>query len=222
MMRVMLKLKQWKYWIFRNPLIGLRKRDLLVLNHQRRVKNGDYFDCIYTDSLLKNIDYSYYVFEKPLLEKHFNPVMTESLKYFDYINFMVTIKKRVIKGLFRFSLERYQKEKIEAIVTEINRKFNSNLDQAKVIQLVESVYLTYKISRKYYKRILDKVEPKAIVEVVSYATDRFIINELAHEKGIPIIELQHGTMGKYHIAYNFAEKIDLPTFPDFIFSFGRF
>jgi len=220
--RVLLKLKQIPNWLFRNPFWALKEKDILVLNHQRRVKNGEFFDCIYTDEILREMNYSYYVFEQPILEDHFSPVRTKKLKYLDYLNFKVAIYVEVKRKFLGSSFPKTEKEKLKSILEKIESSFNVNIDDKKILNSLEIAYLSYKPSRKYYNRILDRIKPKIIIELVSYSRNRFIVNELAKEKGIPIIELQHGTMGKHHIAYNFAEKMSLPTFPDYLFSFGQF
>lgn len=220
--RVFLKLKQMPNWILKNPLLGLKEKDLLILNHHRRVKNKEYFDCIYTDELLKKMNYTYYVFEQPMLEEHFSPIRTENIRYFDYLNFIIPTKIEMWKKLFRFDLDKNYQTQIECMLYDLDKHFKVSIDQRKMLKLIENLYLYYKFSRKYYAKILDKVKPKAIVELVSYVKDRYIINELAKERGIPIIEFQHGTMGKYHIAYNFEKKIEIASFPDYIFTFGQF
>jgi hypothetical protein len=48
------------------------------------------------------------------------------------------------------------------------------------------------------------------------------VNSIAKIKNIPTIELQHGIIGKNTIAYNFYKKMNIATFPDFIFLFGDF
>lgn len=53
------------------------------------------------------------------------------------------------------------------------------------------------------RRIIKSISPKVIVEVVGYETNKMIINEIAHEMGISTIELQHGVIGRGHIAYNY-------------------
>lgn len=220
--RVILKLKQIPNCIFMNPLWFLKQKDLLVLNHQRRVKNGDYFDCIYTDNLLKKNDYSYYVFEQPILEDHYRPTRTNNMRYFDYIYLKVAFKKEIKRKIFKFRLKEKYEEQLRNTINDFNQHFKVSLKFDNLLELLENAFLTYKLSRKYYSKILDKVKPKAILEVVSYGADRLSINELAKERGIPVIELQHGTMGKYHVAYNFSENIKIATFPDYLFVFGQF
>lgn len=220
--RVLLKLKQIPNWMYKNPFWALKEKDILVLNHQRRVKNGDFFDCIYTDEILHRTNYSYYVFEQPILEKHFSPVRTKELKYLDYLNFKVAINVEFKRKFLRLSLPKIEKEKLKKILKKIEGSFNVNIDYKKILNSLEIAYISYKPSRNYYNKILDRINPKIIIELVSYSRNRFIVNELAKERGIPTIELQHGTMGKHHIAYNFSEKMDLDTFPDYILTFGQY
>lgn len=220
--RVVLKFKQVPYWMFRNPLWSLKERDLLILNHQRRVKVKNEYNCIYTDEFIKRIDNSYYVFEQPMLEEHYQPVGTNNLKYFDYLNFKVAVKKEISKKIFKFSFSCVNKEIIRRVLSDISNFFSVELNENAIISMIENIYLQRQFSFKYYGKILDTIKPKAILEIVSYGSDRLMINELAKERGIPIIELQHGTMGKYHISYNFENIFDLSTFPNYIFTFGMF
>jgi hypothetical protein len=222
--RVWYKIKQIPDFIFKNPLYGLKQKDILVLNHHRRVKNDYYYDCIYTDEILKNIKRTYYVFEEPYLEKHFKPVRTSNLRYFDYINFLVTLKNKISK-ITNHYYGNFQKKELEdttKLLKEINETFNTGIEDKYFIDTVKNTIVKYRISRKYYEKILEKVKPKVIIEVVSYGFSRLIINEIAEKMHIPTIELQHGVMGKYHIAYNFYKKIKLDTFPVYVFLFGEY
>lgn len=59
----------------------LRKKDLIVMNHPRRIKEGKYYRCFVTETLLENLDCSYYVFENDYRGQHFRPAPTKNLKY---------------------------------------------------------------------------------------------------------------------------------------------
>jgi hypothetical protein len=48
------------------------------------------------------------------------------------------------------------------------------------------------------------------------------MNEIAKQHGIKTIELQHGTMGSGHVAYNFYKRNSLESFPDHLFLFGDY
>lgn len=220
--RILLKLKQIPNWLLYNPLWNLSEKELLVFNHHRRVKNGEIYDCLYTDELLKVTDKTYYVYEQPILEKHFQPIRTEEIRYLDYSNFKFLLYYRFMKKIELRNFSEDDKKQIKYILFNIENNFDVIINKNKILLSIEKIYMYNKYFRKVYSKIFDKVKPKAIIEVVSYGMDKFVINEIANERGIPTIELQHGTMGEYHIAYNFAEKMNLPTFPDYVFTFGQF
>jgi len=215
--KVLLKFKQIKYFIFNNPLLSFKQKDILLLNHQRRVKENDYYTCLYTDLLIDQINHSNVVLEEPLLEKHLIPTKHNNIVYTDYINFIVAIKKRLFKK--RLSFE--NKQKISDLTNNLNETFNMTFEVEELEQLIYNTAISFKFRVKYYKKILRRIKPKVIIEVVSYGLSRYVINHVSKDLNIPTIELQHGTMGSYHIAYNFKEKINLSTFPDYIFTFGQ-
>ena len=61
-----------------------------------------------------------------------------------------------------------------------------------------------------------------ILEVVGYETNNMVINEVSKEMKIPTIELQHGTMGFSHIAYNYLSNVKYGYMPDYLFTFSEF
>lgn len=221
--RVWYKIMQIPDFILKNPLYGLKQKDILVLNSARRIRNGRYYDDIYTDDILKNVNRTYYVLEEPILEKHLKPIRTENIRYFDYIIFIIQVK--II--FFKFINPKYGNlcktdiNEIYLLLNKINKILNVNMDNDRVFKEIKKLILMYKFSKKYYEKILDRIKPKVIIEECSYRFSRFLFNEIAKRKGIPTIELQHGAMGKYLIAYNFYKKIKLDTFPDYIFLFGE-
>ncbi len=217
--RISYKFKQFKNMIIYNPLLYRKKIDLLVLNHQRRVKDEDQYRCVYTDDFLESTAYQYVILEEPYLEQHYRPVPNDNILYTDYINLMVAIKRRIsaLKPL-----KKEEKHAIQHLVELLNETFNMTFTYDDIKQSVTAAVCSFKHKKRYYKKILKRTNPQAILEVVSYGGSRYVVNALAKEMNIPTIELQHGTMGKYHLAYNFKEKMNLSTFPDYIFTFGQF
>ena len=72
----------------------LGKKDLIVMNHPRRIKEGKYYRCFVTETLLENLDCSYYVFENPFCGQHFRPAPTKNLKYIDVDLIRVVFAKK--------------------------------------------------------------------------------------------------------------------------------
>lgn len=217
--RIFSKFKQIPNCITKNPLYFTKSSDILIFNHQRRVKNGLFYDCIYTDPLIKSFGYTYSIIEEPYLERHYKPVSNQNIKYTDYIDLKVGIIRRLKKNNI-FNNEDI--EELKNLVTLINKEFTMELDIHIWVEKISSMIELYYYRYKYYDKLIKKVNPKVILEVVSYGGLRFLINDIAKKRKIPTIELQHGTMGKYHVAYNFAEKIKLDTFPQYEFLFGPF
>ncbi len=219
--KTLIKAKNMKYWFTHSSIFNLSQKDILVINHQRRVKKGSVYECIYTDSFLKKLKYSYSVFESPTIdEKHYSPINTENIRYLDDINMIVRLKKQFYKNILKFKLDKNTREYLKDITNKINILFEIELNENYLENLIETQYLYYISGKKYYEKIIDKTQPKVIIEVVSYIFSRFILNEIAKERGIKIIELQHGIMNKEHIAYNFYENIELNQLPDYYFVFG--
>ncbi|MDD2496319.1 MAG: hypothetical protein PHE29_14165, partial [Tissierellia bacterium] len=219
--RLVKKLKQIPDIFFKSPIL-LKQKDILILNHPRRVRNGDVYECIYTDMLIKELNNSYIVLEDPILDTHMKPIKHIEIRYTDYIYNMYLFKRILFRISSRKMLNESEKSSIRELIELINNEFNVDINIEQWVKNTGNAILEYKIAYKYFNKIIDKIKPKIIIEVVSYKTSRYIVNELAKKKNIPTIELQHGTMGKNHIAYNIAEKKNISTLPDYIFLFGQF
>ena len=77
--------------------------------------------------------------------------------------------------------------------------------------------------KKRLRKVINKINPKTIIEVVHYDCRNMIINEISEELGIPTIELQHGTIHRDHSAYIYHQRTEnLPWLPDYILTFSDF
>jgi len=209
--------------IFRNPFWLLRKKDILVMNHARRGKVGNYYEALYTDRLLQSIPYSYTFLENPYQGHHLKPVKTKHLRYKDYIDVAQELVKNVYYKPFRRHLiSEDEALSFSVVLKNLEADFQVKLPVVVWQTKIQNIIWNYRVHKRYFKKIIKRVKPKIILEVVSYSVNRGVMNELAFELGIPTVELQHGTMGEGHLAYNFLEKFDLPSFPKYVFLFGEF
>ena len=104
---------------------------------------------------------------------------------------------------------------------KISQAFNSRFKRS--IDLVEIVHNSLTVRKRilpYYRKILKKVQPQLIFIVCSYGKENFI--EACKEKEIPVIEIQHSVVTRYHVGYSFEEYRTKKTFPDYIFAFGDY
>ena len=70
--------------------------------------------------------------------------------------------------------------------------------------------------------MLNKIAPNKIITTVSYSYINQIFTAVAKELFIPVIELQHGIIGKSHVAYNYKTSNEIITFPDYFFAWGSY
>lgn len=216
-------LKNFPDLILRNAFFNLKKKEILVFAHPRRILNDKYYECIHTDEMLNELDpKTYYVYEQSYLGNHYKPVNTRNLRYTDYIKLKQGLIFLIYKRLNKYKLNENSINRLKKICADFNKLFNLNIDEILYINLFQKSIIKYKSGYKLYEKLLRKIRPKIIIELVYYGFDRMIVNEIAEKMGIKTVEMQHGTMGKYHLAYNFLVKRKPEVFPNYIFTFGEF
>lgn len=204
--------------------VGRKKCDLLVLNHPRRVLADSFYECIYTDEIIERME-SAVVLEEPYQGKHYAPVKTKRLIYTDIIDFYSYICCSLYRVVFP---KRYQKniramlETIRQPIKELNQAYGVEISPEEFADSLNYGFYMYKAEKYYYKRVISKLRPRAVLEVVSYNRKCMVVNEIAWDMGIPTIELQHGTIGEEHIAYNYPKDSWLKQFPQYIFLFSDY
>lgn len=214
--------------LLKNILFGKRirkgKKDLLILNHERKVKNGDIYECKYTECISRMYN-NCYVFERPHNMGHLTPNNNRNLIYLDSI----AVKGNL--GYYRtkyFQKNKYKKlkgelrEKLAMPVKEMERQFGVAPDLEHIIRLAARKLLICKSKRGSYEKIFQKISPKLIIEVVHYNMDCMIINEIARRKGIRTVELQHGSIHASHGAYHYDSDKPLNQLPDEIWLFSEY
>ena len=71
------------------------------------------------------------------------------------------------------------------------------------------------------RRWLKHLGTRCVVESVHYCARNFALTRAAHELGIPVVELQHGTIYPAHAAYNLPVA-DSPYSPDYLLGWGGY
>lgn len=210
------------YSIFKGKV--KRNVDILFLNHERRVKNHQYYECVYTEKLSQYYTNSA-TLERPYEYRHFKPVRTRNLIHMDYCIVKGHLYYRISKIL---KTKHYQhvrslvKQQIEIPLEEMKKAYSWKCNNNEIYEFLVEKVMHYKKEYSFYSKLLDKLNPKVIVEVVHYCMQNMIINELAKKKGISAIELQHGTMHSEHAAYQYAEGVKIKQLPEKMFLFADF
>lgn len=200
--------------VFHNPLYECRKNELLIVQHQRKYLIDEVYQDIYTNFLITQFQNANVldtsdngIYKKPQIRKFLND---------DY-----SILKRILYNkLYHFPLSFISQ--IEDLQKSIEKEFKVILGTGYLKNMIFVSYTYYKSIKPFLYKLLKKMGTKFIIETVYYGQRNEILNEIASELGITTIELQHGTIGRTHIAYNFIEKNTMPQFPDFLLTFSDY
>jgi hypothetical protein len=199
----------------RNFIFG-SEREILFFSVGRKKKgdDGGYWN-LFIDYLVDDLTSSSQSLEIPFEGRHLEPPKDKKVKYLDALMMFGWIFRKLIKVKFTNDEE----DRIMWLEHKINKEFGIS------INLMDELKDRLK-KRREYLLILDFIltiyKPKAIVEVCYYGMENMVLNELCKDKGIATMELQHGTMGPYHMAYDFPKGVKLDVFPDYFLSFGKY
>ena len=191
--------------------------DILFLGHPRRKKVGKYYWDIYCDAIINKIDdqCSYNYFETPFRGQHFHPSLTDNILYLDYLN----IALKLLPYFKTKVIDHNEFKKIKYIEHLLFKNFNKNVD----LKVIIRKYLNrYEFVQRSIRKLLDITNPRALIVVDSYNFIRKLFVEKANERNIPTIELQHGTVGKYHMGYNYYPGTEINSFPKYFFAWGKY
>lgn len=198
--------------------------DVLILNGERRKWNGSYYECLYTDKIALEYPDSI-VLERPYFQGHYRPVKTKGLVYTDPIEIKTMLSwysRQVFHKKQVAQIREVIRDNIREPLAEICKVYQVEYDIEQILDKMVCGYYVYRVKKKEFGKILDRLHPKVILEVVGYNIDCMIVNELAAARHIPTIELQHGATGITHIAYNYYVGTRVVQFPQYYFSFSRY
>lgn len=199
----------------RNPLLA-SEHDLLFWGHERRKlrDDGRWWD-LYCDPLHEGLKYDYVHLESPIRDTHMTPAKTDSLRYLDLDYY----GKRLVPalGLVDYELSPGTTARLRRASGRLEAEFGLDVD---LVALARRHFTRRQVSKPLYRRILRRVDPSVVVLVVSYGKETFI--EACRERGVPVVELQHGIIHPYNYGYHYPGTRTKETFPDYLFTFGEF
>lgn len=198
--------------------------DICFISHERRVKNEGYYECIYTEQLTETFANSI-TLEQPFGYNHLKPTRNKNIIYTDYI---IWIGEILCTFFIKLRTKKYQD-----ILNQVRRGFQKPFDDLEKIYgiTLNKNYLYEIMARKiiivktelpYYDRLINKISPRIIIEVEHYGTQCMIINQIAADRGIKTVELQHGTMYKEHAAYQYETDSLIEQLPQYLFTFSEY
>lgn len=214
---------------FRHPLGPTLKKlrwgdidpaELLVFNHNRQSRTDAGFVCPYSFPLLEGTGRARQVMQASHNGVLAMPPAEKATRYLEGPTLLHGARQLLLHGGQR--LRRAEKSVVSDWVDALGRRLGAPLPTDTILAEVQAVVLEDAVRRSFYPRLLDRVRPRAVILVVHYSRRCMAMTELARERGIPVIELQHGLIGPTHLAYNYAPGRCPEMFPDYLFTFGDF
>lgn len=213
------KLKSFFHIIINTVKYSLAKKervDYMFLNHPRRKKEGGLFKDIYTDPIIDELESTYVVFERLFQLKHKRPAHSKNILYADIFDFW----PRLVSLIWEPRLNTEELEPWLRLEKKIKLEFDV---EASLVKKIKREYIRAKLTIWGLKKLLIKLKPKLIVEVVGYNRLCKHINIAAKELSIPTFELQHGYITRSQCPYNFPKEVNkVESFPDYIGTWSNY
>ena len=202
--------------ILHNPFFSLKKRNILIFDHCRKVKvDGEYIDVhtkYFIDKLTKD-NSNFEVYESPFHNQHF----TKHKKNRKHLDFILIFSRIICLFIFSYPNKK-EKQFLKELSNKISRLFFIDY---KLDYKMNKKAILFKAKYYLYKLLLMIKKPQKLYLVVSYYVYAPLI-KAAKELKIETIELQHGMISKYHLGYHYPNSDYVDYFPNKIFLWSDF
>ena len=191
-------------------------KDITFLGHPRKVIEDASYSDKYCDDIIEELrnKFSISMFDLPFKLNHFNDRGIVEVKYLDLFEHTMIFSPYLI----RLKFSKPEELLLRKIESEIQNEFQVSIN---VFDKVKKAVKQYKALKRKINKLFINNDLKCLVCVDGYNFIKKIFIESANERSIPTIELQHGAIGYFHIAYRYEvmEK-ELHSFPKYFFLWG--
>lgn len=209
--------------LWKHPMrTNLENVDILFVCHPRRQEIDGKLVSIYTDYIADRFPNSATLQRVSKADYPKDKVYSKNLIYNHRVELMSYIYRILVKKLqpakYRMIREQVENEMREPF-KDLEENYGLHPKLKNFAERVTVLYFFYKYRYPRYEKLLKKLKPKAIVEVVGGSVNTKIINEIAKKMQIPTVELQHGTGA---VMNEFPEGTRIAQFTDWYFTFSDF
>lgn len=201
--------------VSRNPFVAPSGEFLFYSTGRRKQLDDGLWWDIYVDPIVESVDETYVFLERPYDVSHLTPAKTENRRYTDSIVYASTICEKL--GIVDISFSPDEASLLEDITEEIARQFDVSVP---VRELVERDLTMRLVQLPLFRRVIRRIDPELAFLVTSY-NGRETFVEACRLEDVPVVELQHGVITKYHLGYSYPNAVKR-AFPDYFFAFGEF
>ncbi|MEZ5104224.1 MAG: hypothetical protein R2757_07000 [Draconibacterium sp.] len=202
------------YSIISNPLSGSYEKDMLIFNTGRKVNVDGKLIDIYTKYFIEEEKLENYEIIEELHENIHLTHERENRKHQDYQQIRTIVKSYF--SSFRFN------EGESGFIRQINNEINDELKiDFNLFHLLRLAYLYFKFDFEFYVKLLKKRKPQKIIIVCAYTFKKALV-AAAKNCNVESIELQHGTIDRFHMGYSYPKHQEIDYFPDKMYVFGQY
>lgn len=130
---------------------------------------------------------------------------------------LLDLVKTATPYFYKPGLDERDANKLSSISDRIRDTVGVSIDLESIVQ---GSIASFKVEFQLYSRLFERHRPKYLMLVCSYGQEAAI--SAAQSKGIKVVEIQHGVIGRYHLGYNFPVGAKVPYFPDAFITFGEY
>lgn len=216
------KVKLFLKLLKKNEKTSMTHVDVCFLPHPRRQKKGDVYESIFTDFLTDDFPNSVSLERCFTDHSHFEPAYTQNLVYIDRIilkSYLYRILKQTFQKKEYHRIRQCIQTAMEQPLMELEQKLHIKIKKNQYYDRATTLYYFYVNRRKSYLLFLNQIAPKVIVEAVGKSFDAMLINEIAKERHIPTIEVQHCLLGP---TSQYPQSVTVKQFPDYYLTFSDY
>jgi len=204
----------------RSLLARLPQADLLVATHPRQLLYRGRYICPYTQPLLWGTTYSRVLLTGHYQGRYFSPDAGEETRYVDLglVRAHAAFRARELLGR---GLPKAAMLELSELTARLSAQLGAAPPASRVIRRARTAVLTSLGTHGYFDALLARVRPRLVVNTVGYRLVHQLLTLRARAHGIPVAEVQHGTIGAAHAGYTFARGRKPASFPDHLLLFGE-
>lgn len=193
-----------------------RSRVMFLANARRKRDpgNGNWIDPV-TDPVIERLSVPPVVLETRIGGIHSLPVGTRNLHYYDFLLYLGGVLQIVFR-LFLFPSDA-ELRMLRGIEAEILKTFGVRYPLERAVR--DAAAWRWALV-PLYSWLLRRSRVTTLVMVCSYGKEAWI--EACARCGVRTIELQHGTITRYHPGYHYPEGTDKRLAPDEFWGFGEY
>lgn len=212
------RMRKWTERIRFDPLFAFKRREVLVALAPRiaRIENGQRVRSA-VDFFLGGLRASHSVLEYPMPGSGY-AVHDGGGRIFRWMQAQCVLKAFKMSKEFA-ALSGELEESARRLSEEIASAFGVDVDRTWLVRKIGSAVAMDRAVVPLLRAWLDRLGVRCVVEVVHYAEKNLALTRAAHDNGIPVVELQHGTIYPAHAAYNLPVA-DSPYTPDYLLGWG--